>query len=133
MYRRFTYTNDGDWFRIFEVEPTDKHPMNWIDGMLCRESVWSLARCQIRPVRVFLLDGTMKELGIVFDSSEFEKVCYSGYVSYGLSMTDGHYGPLTFTHWVEGFRKDPANKLKWNNDTPAWIKESLSHYQIPVS
>lgn len=50
------------------------------------------------------------------DSGTFERWAYRGYVSYELSMTDGHYAPEPFEAWVSQFRLDPIAELYRGND-----------------
>lgn len=47
----------------------------------------------------------------------FERIAYRGYISYGISMTDGHYAPECFENWLFGFRKDPLGALYQGNDS----------------
>lgn len=53
---------------------------------------------------------------ICADYRAFERTAYSGYINYGISMTDGYYAPEDFDAWVIGFRKAPINSLYWGND-----------------
>jgi hypothetical protein len=128
-YRSFTIEQDETSFVIREKEGLTTHPMNWLlrDGT-SREGAWIAAQSQAKPVTVILLDGSIKELGVVFNPVEFEKACYRGYVSYGHSMSDGYYAPIRFESWVNSFRRDPAGELKWNNDTSDWVKAALPLY-----
>jgi hypothetical protein len=96
---------DGDRYLIVEVEGTDRHPLNWTDGLTTREGAWRRARAQHCPVTLVPLEGEAQDLGVVFDPREFERAAYQGYVSHGISMTDGHYAPDTFEIWVANFRR----------------------------
>lgn len=51
------------------------------------------------------------------DREGFEIQAHQGYISYGISMTDGHYAPEDFDAWVIGFRKDPIPSLYYGNDS----------------
>lgn len=47
---------------------------------------------------------------------KFEEQAYRGYVSHGLSMTDGHFAPKTLQSWLQMFRKDVVGQLYYGND-----------------
>lgn len=131
-HRRFQITVFADEFLITEVEPSSAHPFysgssDWW-GHSTRDGAWMRARAQDRPVRFVPLNGPEVTYGVVFDVEAFERSCYRGYVSYGQSMTDGWYMPLTFEAWVVSFRKDPANDLKHGCDTYDEVKASLPTY-----
>ncbi len=146
QYRRFEVTTGPDTFLITEVEPTTRHPMNWIDGKATVEGAWERARSQHLPIFVETLEGGMAELGTGFDPKAFERAVYSGYVGYGYSMTDGHYAPLDFEAWVYHFRQavrgalarilgngdDTAALVRddvfLHNDTPNYVKAALAEY-----
>jgi hypothetical protein len=129
MFRRFKVEPGDEVFTITELEPTDRHPLNWglRDGVT-RESAFRSAQSQDKPVTVNLLNGETRDLGVVFDMEAFERACYSGYVGYGYSMSDGYYGPLSFEGWVSGFRSDPERELRYGNDTADYVKASLPSY-----
>lgn len=146
QHRRFEVTTGPDAFLITEVEPTTKHPMNWIDGAATVEGAWERAQSQHLPVFVETLEGGMKELGAGFNPQAFERAVYSGYVGYGYSMTDGHYAPLDFEAWVHHFRKEVRGALArilgktgdaaalvrddvfLHNDTPNYVRAALAEY-----
>lgn len=129
LYRRFKVEvhEDGRSFDITELEPTDKHPMNWIDLTTTREGAWEAARAQDLPVVVRMLDGTTRALGVVFDPEAFERACYRGYVSYGHSMSDGYYAPLKFDSWVASFRRSPSLA---HMDVAGCVAGSLDSYLV---
>jgi hypothetical protein len=123
-YRRFTTATVEDTFVITELTPTENHPNNWwldkIDGVFTTldtlQGAWDKARAQELPVTVHTLNGATKNLGVVFNPEVFERRAYSGYVGYGLSMTDGWYSPIDFDAWVKAFRRFPAEELAREND-----------------
>lgn len=99
-----------------------------------RRAAWDRARSQHLPVHVTMLNGETTDLGNVFNPRNFEKAAYSGYVQYGLSMTDGHYAPESFDRWVINFRKsvladDASHANVWReNDAPEHVKNALMLY-----
>ncbi len=146
QYRRFEVTTGPDALLITEIEPTTRHPMNWIDGSATVEGAWERARSQHLPIFVETLEGGMAELGTGFDPQAFERAVYSGYVGYGYSMTDGYYSPLDFEAWVYHFRQavrgalarilgkagDTAALVRddvfLHNDTSNYVKVALAEY-----
>ncbi len=112
-----------------------------------REAAWQGARSQIHPVKAILLDGEIKDLGVVFEPELFERALYSGHIGYNLSMTDGHYAPEPFEVWIAAFRKvvietadeiiDPhrigRQKVLDYIDAPREVKGSLVIYTLWLS
>lgn len=92
-----------------------------------KKTAWSAARSQTLPVRVIKLDGSEQKIGVVFDPRSFERIAYSGYVSHGVSTTDGYYAPLKFEQWVKSFRSSPVQEMI-NSDAPQYVKDSLPAY-----
>lgn len=149
-YRRFTtdlrVIGSERTFVITEIESTTRHPMNWTDGSMTRESAWERAQAQIHHTIVVNLDGDMKDLGGVFSPAVFEQAAYRGYTGYGRSMTDGYYAPICFENWVKGFRKDVLSHTErllaedydtskshmdsvfYGNDTPPTVCRGLQTY-----
>lgn len=129
VYRRFVTKTTGEHFVITEIAGTERHPMNWggscekIDGqyvsLSSHEGAWQAACSQHLPVHFVGLDGAVRDLGVCFSPEQFERRAYSGYVGYGLSMTDGYYAPVTFEHWVADFRSEPVRNLRHGNDFDA--------------
>lgn len=133
VYRKFRTAPTDVAFTITEVGKDDTHPMNWIDGSTDASGAWYQARCQDKPVVFTAMDGTSEVFEGVFDPNKFERAVYSGYVSYGLSMTDGYYAPMDFEAWVVSFRNDPARELNGENDTPQYVKDALPTYLAATS
>lgn len=133
-FRRFDIQEDGRYLVIQELEPTDKHPMNWIDLKHTRESAWAVAQSQTKPVIVRAIqDGTPNaagfvDLGVVFSPEAFERACYWGYVSYGHSMSDGYYAPIQLDSWVKSFRRDPEGQMRYGMDVSKRVREALDTY-----
>lgn len=111
-YRRFRTSSEivvetgEERYLLVEVEGTDKAPLNWTDGLVTEKGAWDRARSQALPVVAIPLHGDVKHLGLVFHPRAFEKAAYRGYVSYGISMTDGTYHPEAFETWVKNFRRE---------------------------
>jgi hypothetical protein len=127
--RRFAVETDGERIYLREVEPTFAFPLNW--GMtegLTREAAWNWIRSQDKPVTAECLSQEPLDLGVVFDVEAFERAAYGGYVSYGYSMSDGHYGPLDFEAWASHARKDMTRELAGSNDAAPHVKASLPTY-----
>jgi hypothetical protein len=62
------------------------------------------------------------------DTEGFENIAYRGYVSYGLSMSDGYYAAEDFDQWVTVFRKDPVGQLYHGNESRnALAPQALSY------
>lgn len=134
-YRTFDAYADTEngVFVINETGTRTDHPMNWLCGTgETRESAWITARSTALPVVVTLLDGTSKNLGVVFDAATFERAAYSGYVGYGYSMTDGYYAPIKFESWVQDFRRNRGKGILFQNDTPQYVKDALPLYQASL-
>lgn len=135
-YRRFTadrrVIGGEKTMVITEIEGTTRHPMNWSDGSLSREGAWKRAQSQIHHTIVLTADGNQVDLGCVFVPEAFERAVYSGYISYGLSMTDGHYAPIDFESWVKFFRRDVLaiadRLLAVDYDPEQAYREQLFHY-----
>lgn len=124
--RRFnTYLDiPGNKFIIEFVDTTDN--ANFMSHYSTADTAWQRARSQARPVVILGNEKeTIMELGVVFDPEAFERSAYSGYVGYGLSMTDGYYAPEPFEAWVKGFRRGPSFTF---NDAPLAVKEALPLY-----
>lgn len=85
--------------------------------LMSKESAWQAARQQTLPVFFVGIDGNAKALGTVFHPAVFERRVYSGYVGYGLSMTDGYYAPIKFDAWVKSFRANPDSWSVGGNDS----------------
>jgi hypothetical protein len=137
LYRRFEVAHMASECRIIEHQPSEVHPMNWgfaraMDGRHypahSREAAWASARSQDKPVVVECLGEEPMNLGVVFDVEAFERAAYGGYVSYGHSMSDGYYAPLSFESWAASARKDMARELAGSNDAALHVKESLPTY-----
>lgn len=107
----------------FEFGGKDKRGYSAYD----KKTAWSAARSQTLPVRVIKLDGSEQMIGIAFDPRSFERIAYSGYVSHGVSTTDGYYAPLKFEQWVKSFRDNPSQEMI-SNDAPQYVKDSLPAY-----
>jgi len=131
-HRRFTVTTTPAELVITEVEPTTDNPTryggDWGYGFYTRDAAWMTARTQDKPVRFVGRDGNGVVYGVVFSAEAFEKSCYRGYVSHGLSMTDGYYAPLTFEAWVIGFRKGPETSIRYGCDVSDTVRRSLPTY-----
>lgn len=82
-----------------------------------RDGAWHLARQQSLPVRFVRAGEATRDLGVVFHPGLFEHRVYSGYVGYGLSMTDGYYAPISFEAWVTAFRANPDGWDRAGNDS----------------
>lgn len=122
----------GEYFEIVE-RPHRELPADETAGYVAdnKRTVWQRARSQSLPVRVAMLNGDIHRFDTVFDPPTFERAAYSGYVSHGISMTDGVYYPIKFEQWVELFRKDALaghDVFARDNDAPAYVKNSLSTY-----
>lgn len=148
-YRQFKISTRDRFFTITEVGTTTRHPMNWC-GESTREGSWAQATAQaVKDIAVFLANGTEKvfEGRFAFDPKEFESAAYEGYVSHGLSMTDGHYAPIARDVWIRAFRKEVlgaadhiaeygdaphdlcyADRVWYGNDAPELVKMSLCDY-----
>jgi hypothetical protein len=62
------------------------------------------------------------------DAVLFEQEAYRGYVSHGLSMTDGHFAPVDFETWVHSFRKAPVIDLYRSNDNRSALAPYVVNY-----
>lgn len=137
LHRRFVTMIVNGTFEINEIPGTEVHPTNWNYGeyptLTTREGAWARATSQDRPVVVMTLDGQEQALGIVFNPEAFERAAYQGYVSYGLSMTDGWYSPESFESWVIGFRKHPQEYLARENDASDEVKGAVLMYQAMLA
>lgn len=135
QYRTFTATADTDngVFVITQTGTTTEHPSRWLytDGITAK-AAWMRARATALPVVVVLLNGTTMNLGVVFDAATFERAAYSGYTSYGRSMSDGHYAPISFDSWVKSFRRDQGREILGTNDNPRYVKDALPLYQASL-
>ncbi|MFI6909761.1 hypothetical protein ACIBKY_51460 [Nonomuraea sp. NPDC050394] len=128
-YQRYTAAHTGTRFVITEIEPTNRDPKSWwmeSPYALTYEAALTQAATQDQPVRVHHRDGITELLGDLFEPAAFEQAAYSGYVAYGLSMSDGYYAPISFDAWVHTFRSGP--ELTFNNCDP-YVKASLATYQ----
>lgn len=124
-YRRFIAgVQDGE-FIIAEQSPTKAHPINWMGAEVTRENAWDAAQAQGCPVVFVDRSGNRMNLGDCWSRNAFEFAMYCGYVSYGRSMADGYYAPLSFENWVKAFRKAPHAD---ENDAPQEVKNSLPRY-----
>lgn len=124
-HRCFTAIEADGVMTITEVEPRNDHPMNWMSGHTSREGAWAIAGARGLKTVFVGRDGSSKDLGVVFSPKAFERAVYGGYVSYGLSMTDGHYAPIDFDAWVKSFRKFPEFG---QNDASEAVKAALPKY-----
>lgn len=124
-YRRFQVQITATAFIIAEGEITESHPLNWMDGRYTRQGAWDQARSQGLPVTVVATDGTSKDLGVVFNPTQWEKAMYGGHISYSLSMTDGHYAPESLEAWLIHFRKAPHTQY---NDARPGVLAALDMY-----
>lgn len=115
MTRNFTAQVVGTEFVITEVAPKT----SVLSPGTTRELAWQQARTQANPVVFVALDGSRRELGIVFDTAKWERAMYQGHISYELSMTDGFYAPEGFETWITEFRKFP--RTSYNDALPATI------------
>jgi hypothetical protein len=135
IYRTFTAFADtaNGVFVINETGTCDTHPMYGLctDGVT-DTAAWNMARSTALPLVVTMLDGRTANFGVVFEAKEFERAAYSGYVSYGLSMSDGYYAPITFDAWVKSFRQDQGREILRSNDTPQYVKDALPLYQASL-
>ncbi|MEU4511673.1 hypothetical protein AB0G05_19455 [Nonomuraea wenchangensis] len=118
---RFTLTVGAGQFVMDEITADPRDHVYYTE-----QAALDLAAAQHRPVTRVHLDGTREHLGVMFDPDKFERAAYRGYVSHGVSMTDGHYAPLPFEAWVAGFRKHPDFG---NNDAPFAILDALDTYK----
>lgn len=129
-FRAFTVEEAGDFLVITEIEPKHSHPMNWSGmGEYSREGAWFKAQTQGLETVFVSRSGERRELGRIFDPRAFERAAYQGYVSYGLSMTDGHYAPIRFEDWVRAFRANPETHLAFGNDASESVKAAFPLYQ----
>ena len=90
--------------------------------------VWPEAR-NFAAWFVTLMDRNTKCTNV----GEFEHRAYLGYISYGLSMTDGHYAPESLGAWVVGFRIDPAGALYHGNDNRYELAPAVRSYTAQIS
>lgn len=103
-----------------------------------KRSAWDAARGQSWPVRFVALDGTTTELGEVFSPAVFERTVYRAYVSQGLSLTDGYFGPQDFEAWVGHFRKSvlssraPGGVFNADSDVPEPVSAALTRYSTAL-
>lgn len=126
------YDEHEQTFWIIEVEHARKDPTATESGYTAEDAsvVWRRARTQAASIMFKDTKNNVREIGVAFDPSKFERAVYSGYVSYGISMTDGVYVPIKFEQWIKSFRKDVLNgKISWDgNDAPNYVKDSLLAY-----
>jgi hypothetical protein len=126
-HRCFTVEVAEDVTTITEIASRNDHPINWT-GEYTRENAWTVAGIYGLSTVFVGRDGSTKDLGVVFSPKAFERAAYGGYVSYGLSMTDGHYAPIDFDAWVKSFRKFPESHLASQNDMSKAAKAALLKY-----
>lgn len=95
-----------------------------------KRAVWQAARSQSLGIMFVPINGETIYYGVHFDAPTFERAVYRGYISYGLSMTDGVYHPIKFEQWVIHFRQHAlADREVFNeNDVAQYVKDSLPHY-----
>lgn len=124
--RSYTTTVEAGQFTITEV--TGQRDRCGLPAGHSKELAWQQAQEQPLPVRVLHLDGTNQNLGNCWTPQAFERAIYGGYISYGLSMTDGHYAPEKFDAWVKTLRQFPEHVVKVDNDAPANVKAGLTRY-----
>lgn len=135
VYRTFDAYADTEngVFTITEKGTRTDHPMNWLCGSGTTDrDAWAMARSGALPVVITMLDGTVKNVGVVFDAATFERAAYDGYVSYGYSMTDGYYAPIKFDAWVKDFRRGLGREILSQNDSPKYVKDALPLYQASL-
>lgn len=104
---------------------------------ISKQAAWDAARSQNLVVIVQLIDGSGIDLGHVFNPREFERAAYAGYVSHGVSMTDGTFYPLKFDQWVTHFRKsilagEDPHSVWYNNDAPVYVQNALGAYAMEL-
>jgi hypothetical protein len=136
-YRQFQTSTSAEQFIIREIGTTTRHPMNWC-GETTREGAWAAATAQsVREIAVLATGQPVRTYNAteVFNPANFERAAYSGYVGYGLSMTDGYYAPISSEAWIRAFRKEvlesadlDAKKIFYGNDASALVKASLPAY-----
>lgn len=116
-YTAYQVTITDSEFQVKVAGRHTSHPMNWmsLDGYSI-DRVKQAAAIQLLPVVFIDEDGTRHEHGVQFSAEAFERAAYRGYVSYGISMTDGYYAPISFDVWVKNFRKYPVEEIRNNND-----------------
>lgn len=133
VYRTFATQIENGVFVITQTGTRTDRPSTWLcmDGK-SDTTAWLAARACGLPVVVTLLDGTVKNFSGVFSAAQFEMAAYCGYVSYGLSMTDGYYTPIAFESWVKSFRRDQGREILGDNDTPQYVKDALPLYQASL-
>lgn len=126
-------------FRIVERPTAYSEPTKTKSGWtaVSKRDAWQRARSQAAPVEIVPLVGLKKQITSAFDGPTFERAAYSGYVQYGLSMTDGHYAPMKFDQWVIHFRKTVLNSAfaasVWaENDAPDYVRGALTVYRAEL-
>lgn len=129
QHRAFNVTETAEAITITEVEPKTSAPINWTSYRdMNRKSAWNYAQARGKRVTFVGRDGKSQELGTVFSPKAFEQAAYTGYVSYGCSMTDGHYSPLAFEAWVKLLRQHPVEVMSQDNDAAESVKAALPLY-----
>lgn len=148
IYRQFHVITSAAQFIIRESGETTRHPINWT-GEVTREGAWAAATSQaVLEIAVLATGQPTKTYAAseVFNPVNFEDAAYSGYVGYGLSMTDGHYAPIGREIWIRAFRKEvlaaadqiltdaahgvelAVSKVWYSNDASRAVKSSLAVY-----